>query len=151
MDKKLKIILILGIVITLVALWYDMYLGGIIGIIFIAVVMSLVIMQDTTGIPEVVVKLNEEGKGVVLTNTGNARAEKIHVLVIPNNIEFDVASLDVDAAYEHPLGAMVQEVKIKISYSNENGRLFSSSRKLSVFEEEPDLLKPMIPMFKWKK
>ena len=151
MDKKLKIILVLGIVITLVALFYDMYLGGIIGIIFIAVVMSLVIMQDTTGIPEVVAKLNEEGKSVVLTNTGNARAEKIHVLVIPNNIEFDVVSLDVDTAYEHPLGAMVQEVKIKITYTNENGRLFSSSRKLSVFEEEPDLLKPMIPMFKWKK
>jgi hypothetical protein len=151
MDKKLKIILVLGIVITLVALFYDMYLGGIIGIIFVAVVMSLVIMQDTTGIPEVVAKLNEEGKSIVLTNTGNARAEKIHVLVIPNNIEFDVASLDVDTAYEHPLGAMVQEVKIKITYTNENGRLFSSSRKLSVFEEEPDLLKPMIPMFKWKK
>jgi len=114
-------------------------------------VMSLVIMQDTTGIPEVVAKLNEEGKGINLTNNGNARAEKIHVLVIPNNIEFDVASLDVDAAYEHSLGAMVQEVKIKISYYNENGRLFSSTRKLSVFEEEPDLLKPLIPMFKWKK
>ncbi len=35
--------------------------------------------------------------------------------------------------------------------SNENGRLFSSSKKLSAFDEEPDLLKPMIPMFKWKK
>jgi len=45
----------------------------------------------------------------------------------------------------------VQEIKIKITYSNENGRLFSSSKKLSVFDEEPDLLKPMLPMFKWKK
>jgi len=151
MEKNTTILLILGILVTAALLFYDIYLGGIIGIIFIAIVMSMVIMQDTTGIPEVVAKLNEEGKGVVLTNTGNARAEKIHVLIIPNNIEFDVASLDVDAAYEHPLGAMVQEVKIKISYYNENGRLFSSTRKLSVFEEEPDLLKPLIPMFKWKK
>ena len=46
---------------------------------------------------------------------------------------------------------MVQEIKIKITYSNESGRLFSSSKKLSVFDEEPDLLKPMIPTFKWKK
>jgi hypothetical protein len=46
---------------------------------------------------------------------------------------------------------MVQEIKIKITYSNENGRLFSSSKKLSVFEEEPDPLKPLIPMFRWKK
>jgi len=46
---------------------------------------------------------------------------------------------------------MVQEIKTRITYSNENRRLFSSSKKLSVFEEDPDLLKPMIPMFKWKK
>jgi hypothetical protein len=151
MEKNTTILLILGILVTAALLLYDIYLGGIIGIIFIAIVMSMIIMQDTTGIPEVVARLNEEGKGVVLTNTGNARAEKIHVVLIPDNIEFDVASLDVDSAYEHPLGAMVQEIKIKISYTNENGRLFSSSRKLSVFEEEPDLLKPLIPMFKWKK
>ena len=53
--------------------------------------------------------------------------------------------------YEYSLGTMVQEIKIKITYSNENGRLFSSSEKLSVFDEEPDFLKPMLPMFKWKK
>ena len=71
--------------------------------------------------------------------------------LFPSNVEFDIPSLDVDATHEHPLGAMVQEVKIKITWSNENGRLFSSSKKLSVFDEEPDLLRPLIPMFKWKK
>jgi hypothetical protein len=113
--------------------------------------MSLLIMQDTTGVPEVVANLSEDAKSIILTNTGNAWAEKIHVTLLPGNIEFDIDSLDVDSIYEYSLGTMVQEIKIKITYSNENGRLFSRSKKLSVFDEEPDLLKPMIPTFKWKK
>jgi hypothetical protein len=151
MDKRIQIILVLGILITIASAFLDMYLAGIVGMIFIAIIMSLVIMQDTTGIPEVVTKLSEDAKSIVLTNTGNARAEKIHVILIPSNIEFDIDSLDVDAVYEYSLGTMVQEIKIKITYSNENKSVFSSSKKLSVFEEEPDLLRPMIPMFKWKK
>ena len=151
MDKRIQIILVLGILITIASLYYDIYLAGILGVIFIAIIMSLMIMQDTTGIPDVVAKLSEDAKSIVLINTGNARAEKIHVTLVPNNIEFDIASLDVDSAYEYSLGTMVQEIKIKITYSNENGRLFSSSKKISVFEEDPDPLKPLIPMFRWKK
>ena len=151
MDKRIQVILVLGIIITIVSAFLDMYLAGIVGVIFIAIIMSLMIMQDTTGIPEVVAKLSDDAKSIILTNTGNARAEKIHVTLIPSNAEFDIASLDVDSTYEYSLGSMVQEIKIKITWSNENGRLFSSSKKLSVFDEEPDLLKPMVPMFKWKK
>lgn len=151
MDKKINILIILGILITIAAAFYDIYLGGIVGMIFVAVIMSLMIMQDTTGIPEIVPKLTDDGKGIILSNTGNARAENIQVTLVPNNIEFDIATLDVDASYEYSLGTMVQEIKTRITYSNENRRLFSSSKKLSVFEEDPDLLKPMIPMFKWKK
>jgi hypothetical protein len=151
MDKRVQIILVLGILITIAAAFLDMYLAGIVGVIFIAIIMSLMIMQDTTGVPEVVVKLSDDAKSIILTNTGNARAEKIHVTLIPSNVEFDIAFLDVDSAYEYSLGSMVQEIKIKITFSNENGRLFSSSKKVSVFDEEPDLLKPMVPMFKWKK
>jgi hypothetical protein len=151
MDKRIQIILVLGILITIASAFLDMYLAGIVGVIFIAIIMSLMIMQDTTGIPEVVAKLSEDAKSIVLTNTGNARAEKIHVILIPSNIEFDIDSLDLDSVYEYSLGTMVQEIKIKITYSNENKRLFSSSKKLSVFDEEPDILRPLIPMFKWKK
>ena len=97
------------------------------------------------------VKLGDEAKSIILTNNGNARAENIHVTLIPSSVEFDIASLDVDSVYEYALGAMVQEIKIKITYSNENKRLFSSSKKLSVFDEDPDILRPLIPMFKWKK
>ena len=151
MDKRIQVILVLGIIITIVSAFIDMYLAGIVGVIFIAIIMSLMIMQDTTGIPEVVAKLSDEAKSIILTNTGNARAEKIHVTLVPGNGEFDIPSLDVDSSYEYSLVSMVQEIKIKITFSNENGRLFSSSKKLSVFDEEPDLLRPMVPMFKWKK
>ena len=151
MDKRIQVILVLGIIVTIISAFLDMYLAGIVGVIFIAIIMSLMIMQDTTGIPEVVVKLGDEAKSIILTNNGNARAENIHVTLIPSNVEFDIASLDVDSVYEYSLGAMVQEIKIKITYSNENKRLFSSSKKLSVFDEEPDILRPLIPMFKWKK
>jgi hypothetical protein len=151
MDKRIQVILVLGIIITIVLAFLDMYLAGIVGVIFIVIIMALMIMQDTTGIPEVVAKLSDEAKSIILTNTGNARAEKIHVTLIPSNVEFDVPSLDVDSSYEYPLGSMVQEIKIKITWSNENKRLFSSLKKISVFDEDPDLLRPMVPMFKWKK
>jgi uncharacterized repeat protein (TIGR01451 family) len=151
MDKRIQVILVLGIIVTIISAFLDMYLAGIVGVIFIAIIMSLMIMQDTTGIPEVRVKLGDEAKSIILTNNGNARAENIHVTLIPSSVEFDIASLDVDSVYEYALGAMVQEIKIKITYSNENKRLFSSSKKLSVFDEDPDILRPLIPMFKWKK
>ena len=151
MEKNTKILLVLGALFTIVLLFINIYLGGIVGVIFITLMMSLKIMHDTTGIPDIVATLKDDAKGIVLTNTGNARAEKIHVLLVPNNIEFDIPSLDEDSSYVFPLNAMVEEIKIVITWSNENGRQFSGSAKLSVFGEEPDLLKPMIPIFKWKK
>jgi hypothetical protein len=151
MDKNIKIFIVLGIIITIAAYFYDIYLAGIVGVIVIALIMTMMIMRDTTGIPEVVAKLNDDAKGIVLTNTGNARAEKIHGTLIPDNLDFDIASLEVDSTFVYPLDRMVQEIKINLTYSNENGRLFTSSKKLSVFDEEPDLLRPLIPMFKWKK
>jgi hypothetical protein len=151
MEKKTKILIVLGALITVILLVFNIYLGGIVGVIFIAIVMSLLIMQDTTGIPEITAMLRDDAKAIILTNTGNARAEKIHVALIPVNIEFDISSLEVDSSYEFSLNAMVETIKYTMTYQNENGRVFSRSSKLSVFDEEPDLLKPMLPTFKWKK
>jgi hypothetical protein len=150
MEKNIKIFIILGALVTLLLVFVNIYLAGIVGLIFISLVMSLKIMQDSAGIPDVVPALMEDAKGIVLTNTGNARAEKIHVVLIPNNIEFDIPSLDEDASYEYPFKEMIQEVKILITFTNEDKKQFSRSKKLSVFGEEPDLLKPMFPTFKWK-
>jgi hypothetical protein len=151
MEKNTKILLVLGVLITIALLFYDIYLAGIVGIIFIVLLMSHQIMQDTKGIPEIVAKLRDDAKAIILTNTGNARAEKIHVALVPVNIEFDISSLEVESAYEFPLQEMVEDIKIAVTYQNKNGRQFSGSSKLSAMGEEPDLLKPMIPIFKWKK
>jgi hypothetical protein len=151
MEKNTKILLVLGALITIVLLFIDIYLAGIVCVILITLLMSLRIMQDTTGIPEIVATLRDDAKAVIITNTGNARAEKIHVALVPLNIEFDIPLLEAESSYEFALDAMVEDIKIAVTYQNENGRLFSSSSKLSVFGEEPDLLKPMIPIFNWKK
>jgi hypothetical protein len=151
MEKNTKILLVPGALITIVLLFFDIYLAGIACVILITLLMSFRIMQDTTGIPEIVVTLRDDAKAIILTNTGNARAEKIHVALVPLNIEFDIPSLEAESSYEFSLDAMVESIKIAVTYQNENGRLFSSSSKLSAFEDEPDLLKPIIPIFKWKK
>jgi uncharacterized protein involved in high-affinity Fe2+ transport len=151
MDSKTKILLIAGILVTIILAFFDIYLAGIVGIIFIAIFMSLLIMKDTTGWPEVVAKLRDDAKAIVLSNTGNARAERIHVTLIPLNTDYDIPSLEVDAVYEIPVEMMIQEIKVVLSYTGETGRMYSGSAKLSAFGEDPDLLKPMIPIFKWKK
>ena len=150
MDKNTTILLVLGAFIILILLFINIYLAGIACIILIIILMSLRIMQDSTGNPQIVVNLRDDAKAIILTNKGNARAEKIHVALVPVNIEFDISSLEVESTYEFSLNEMVETIKIAVTYQNENGRLFSSSSKLSVFEEEYDPFKPMFPMFKWK-
>ncbi len=151
MERNLTIILVLGSLITLVLLFVSVYLAVIAAILVITLLMSMMIMQDTTGHPDIAVRLRDDAKGIILTNKGNARAEAIHGALVPMNIEFDVPSIEVDADYEYPFPAMVEEVKVAITFKNEAGNLFSKTAKLSSLEEEPDLLKPVIPVFKWKK
>ena len=150
MDKRSQVLVVFGLVITLILLFIDIYVAGIVFVIVITLAMSLQIMQDTTGIPEVVATLREDAKAIILTNTGNARAVTIHAALVPVNIEFDVASLDKESSYEYPLPVMVEEVKVVLTFENESGRSFSGSSMLSSLREAPDLLKPMFPIFKWK-
>jgi hypothetical protein len=151
MERNSIILLVAGLLITLLLIFINIYLAGIVFILLITILMSLQIMQDTAGIPDIAVHLRDDAKAILLTNKGNARAVKIHGSLVPLNIEFDIPSLDEDATFEFPLNSMVEEVKVAITYKNEKGSPFSKSTMLSSLEEEPDLLKPMIPVFKWKK
>ena len=151
MEKNVTILLIVGLIITLILAFINIYLAGIVVIILVTLLMSLMIMHDTTGIPDIAVHLRDDAKAILLTNKGNSRAVKIHGALVPQNIEFDIPSLDEDATYEFPLNIMVEEIKAAITYENEKGSPFSKTTMLSSLEEEPDLLKPMIPVFKWKK
>ena len=139
MEKNTKILLGLGAVIIIILFFIDIYLAGIAVLIFSAIIMSLLIMQDTRGIPDIAVSLKEDAKAVLLINKGNAPALKIHATLVPVNTEFDIPELKEEATHEIPLATMVEEIKIVITYQNEQGRLFSLSSRLSALEEESDL------------
>jgi len=150
MDKKITAVLAVGILVTVLLYFIDVYLAGIAVIILVAIVMSLMIMQDTAFLPQVNVKLRQDAKAIVLTNTGNSPAQKIHVALVPMNIEYTVDSLAEDRMHEYLLPSMIAEVKAVITYTNETGQQFSHTRRLSASEEEFEPLKPMIPVFGWK-
>jgi hypothetical protein len=150
MDKKTTAVIAAGLLVTILLFFVSIYLAGIVFIILVAIVMSLLIMQDTTFLPQVDVRLREDAKAIVLTNGGNSPALRIHVALVPMNIEYDVESLAVDASHEYPLPSMIAEVKAVITFSNEKGQKFSHSRRLSASGEEFEPLKPMIPVFGWK-
>jgi hypothetical protein len=150
MDKTTTAVIAAGILVTLLLFLVSIYLAGIAFIILIVIVMSLMIMQDTTFLPQVNVRLREDAKAIVLTNAGNSPALRIHVALIPMDIEYDVESLAVDESHEYPLASMIDKVKAVIEFSNEKGQSFSSSTVLSASGEEFDPMKPMFPVFGWK-
>jgi hypothetical protein len=150
MDKKTTWILAAGILVTIVLFFVDIYLAGIAFILLVVIVMSLMIMQDSTFLPQVDVRLREDAKAIVLTNGGNSPALNIHVALVPLNIEYDVASLAVDASHEYPFPTMLAEAKVVVTFTNEKGQPFSHSSALSATGEEFEPLKPMVPVFGWK-
>jgi hypothetical protein len=150
MDKRTTAVLAAGLLVTLLLFFVSIYLAGIAFILLIVIVMSLMIMQDTTFLPRVDVQLREDAKAIVLTNGGNSPALKIHVALVPMNIEYNVDSLAVDESHEYPLSSMLAEVKVVVTFANEKGQSYSHSQKLSAAGEEYEPLKPMIPVFGWK-
>ena len=150
MDKTTTAVLAAGIILTVILFFVSIYLAEIVFILLVVIVMSLMIMQDSTFLPRVDVRLREDAKAIVLTNAGNSPALKIHVALVPMDIEYDVESLAVDESHEYLLASMIDKVKAVITFTNEKGQTFSSSSILSASGEEFEPLKPMIPIFGWK-
>ena len=150
MDKKSQIVLVLGLAVTIILLIFNIYLAGIVFILVITIFMSLQIMQDSVSHPDVEASLSDDAKSIILKNSGNSTALQIHVALVPMDTEFDVPSIAVDESYTHPLGAMIEEVKVVITFENEKNNVFSKSYALSSLGNAYDPFKPMIPMFKWK-
>jgi hypothetical protein len=157
MDKRSRVILAAGLLLFVIIFFADLfffsdlYFSGIAAIVLIALGMSFFIMQDTRFLPEISVFLRDDAKGIVVINRGNDVAEKIHVAIVPYNIEFDISALTVDARYEYPHSDMISEAKAAVTYQNSQGLAYSQTFRLSALEKsDEDLLKPMFPMFKWK-
>jgi hypothetical protein len=157
MDTRYKAIIAAGSVLFVIIFFIDVYffsdiyLSGIAGVILVTFGMSFFIMQDSWFLPEVIVFLLDDAKGIVVTNRGNDAAKNIHVAIVPHNIEFDILALAVDARYEYPHHEMISEAKAAVTYQNSRGLAYSQTFRLSALgRSDEDLLKPMFPMFKWK-
>jgi c-di-AMP phosphodiesterase-like protein len=150
MDKKSLIFLVLGIAISIILFIFNIYLAGIVFILVITLFMSMFIMQDSKFHPDVEVTLSEDAKSIILKNSGNSAALHIHVALVPFNTEFDIAQLAVDESHSRSFETMIQEVKVLITFENDENNEFKKTVSLSALGNAYDPLKPMIPMFKWK-
>lgn len=150
MDKKMLIIPVLGLAITIVLFFFNIYLAGIVFILLVTVFISMLIMQDSVSHPDMEADLTEDAKSIILKNAGNAPAYRIHVALVPMNTEYDVPVLAVDQTHTHLLDSMIQEVKVVITFENEDKLAFSQTYALSALGNQYEPFKPMIPMFKWK-
>jgi len=151
MEKIYKILLAAGALICILLFWVDFYLGATGVIVLAALAMSVFIMEDSRILPEITVRLGDDAKKVVVENSGNAPAYRIHVALVPLDIEFDLPELAVDARHEYPLPRMIETAKAAVTFNDANSVQTSRTFTLSAMGKgDDDPLKPMFPLFKWK-
>jgi hypothetical protein len=152
MKKSITILLSALLIISLGLFLFNIYVGLMGLIVFIALFMSVRIAQTSKMHPDIDARLTDDAKGIELRNWGNATAFKIHVAVVPMNIEFDIPSLQEEEHYQYSFGAMVEEAKVVVTFENEQGVRSSESFFVSALSrDDDDPLKPVFPLFGWKK
>jgi len=103
-------------------------------------------------IPELTAKLSPDAKSVVIRNSGNTSAMRVHVALVPLDIEYDIAEVPGEEEHTYPLDNMISEAKAFITWKDIEGHDFSHESNISALGRgEDDLLKPMFPMFDIKK
>jgi hypothetical protein len=153
METREKAILAIGLIVAIALfLFVDIYLAGIAVILVISLAIAFQIMGETRHLPpRLSCWLTEDAKKIVIRNQGNDRAVRIHVTLVPLDLEFDLPELAVEGRHEFPLPSMIAEAKAVVSYEDASGRKFSRSILLSATgKSEEDLLKPIFPTFGWK-
>ncbi|MGB8220164.1 MAG: hypothetical protein WCE46_07255 [Methanoregula sp.] len=151
MEKIHKILLVAGALICVLLIWINIYLGATGVIILAALAMSVFIMEDARVLPELTVRLGDNAKKVVVENSGNAPAYRIHVALVPLDIEFDLPELAADARHEYPLTRMVDTAKAVVTFEDKNSVETSRTFTLSALGKgDNDPLRPMFPLFRWK-
>jgi hypothetical protein len=94
MDKNQRIILVVGGLIVLGLLFINIFFALIALVCVLVLLMSFHIIGESGSYPLVNAELSENAREIIVTNAGTARAQNIHVALVPLNVEFDVASLD---------------------------------------------------------
>ena len=151
LQSRERWILIIGLAVTALLAFINIYSAGMVLILVLVLLMSYRIMGETEHLPDMVARLQDDAKAVLLNNRGNDLARQIHVALVPLDLEFDLPLLEAEAKHTIALPSMVSELKVVITYQNATGRNFSRTFLLSAMgENEEDLLKPAFPMFGWK-
>jgi hypothetical protein len=153
-QKRIQnVVLLIAVMITIALFFIDFFYGAMAVIVLGVLYMSFRIMGETTHFPDVVASLPENARGIILSNRGNDVAMDIHITLVPQNLEFDLPSLEADVTHLFALSQMVEKVKVLITYKSREGGSVSRSFNLSSLDEaheEADLLKPAFPIFGWK-
>jgi hypothetical protein len=151
LQSRERWILIIGLAITALLVFINIYYAVMVLILVMVLLMSYRIMGETEHLPDMVAHLQDDAKAVLLINRGNDLARQIHVTLVPLDMEFDLPLLEPEAKHTIALPSMVSEVKVVITYQNATGRNFSRTFPLSAMgENEEDLLRPAFPLFGWK-
>ncbi len=106
--------------------------------------------------PQIEATLGDDAKSVRLINSGNASALKLHMTLVPLNREFDIGEIEPDKDRVILLESMISQVKVIVTFQNEQGTGFQKTFLLSALgtstgeNTEEDVLKPAIPIFGWK-
>jgi hypothetical protein len=153
METLQKGILAGGLIVAAALFFFvDIYLAGIAVILVITLAIAFQIMGETRSLPpRLTCWLSEDARKIVLRNEGNERAVRIHITLVPQDLQFDLPELAVEGRHEFPLASMIADAKAVVSYENDSGRRFSRSILLSATGTgEEDLLKPVFPIFGWK-
>ncbi len=147
--ERYQVVLVAGILVSALLAFINIYIGGIAFILFLTLVMSLRIMQDSRALADVGVRLSADAKHIFVINRGNIRVRNIHVSLVPLNREFDLGMLEVDESREFGLDTMIDEAKSVVEFNTESGETFRKTYILSSRGNgDDDILKPMFPLFR---
>lgn len=154
METREKVILAIGLVVAIAIFLFlhDIYLAGIALVLVLTLAIAFQIMGETRGLPpKVSCWLAEDARRILIANSGNNPAMRIHITLVPIDQEYNLPELAPDGTHEFPLPAMIAEAKAVVTWEDPRGRQFSGSFPLSATgKSEDDILKPLFPIFGWK-
>ena len=153
MDSRQRLLILIGVIACIGFAFINIYISAFIVVITGVLYMMTWIMHDSEYLPHIVCSLSEDAKSILVENVGTAPATKIHVSLVPFDIEFDIKELIPDAKEVFSLDKMVYEGKAVVRYTFPGTeRVVTRSFPLSGLNGEAfDPLKPVFPLFGWKK
>ena len=152
MERNHVILVVLGLAVC-AALFFivDIYASLIALVLVLVLAMSLFIMKDSAMFPDIRVSIREDGRGITVRNSGNAKAVDIRLSILPQDLRYTLPSLGEDEKTDFSTDMVIDKVKVLAQYQNETGTGYQKTFTLSVLDPpEEDLLKPAFPLFKWK-